>query len=45
MATKVRPPFSTAVVEVDDEVVERYEKAGWVKVEKPKPARPAKNDK
>ncbi|MBM7847466.1 hypothetical protein JOE65_000694 [Arthrobacter roseus] len=35
---KLKAPNSTAVVDVPDELVGRYEAAGWVAVKEPKPA-------
>lgn len=49
MGVKVNPPSSSAVVEIPEELVERYTQQGWtlveVKSEPKKPARPAKSDK
>ncbi|MFJ4997114.1 hypothetical protein ACIP5T_03110 [Microbacterium sp. NPDC088619] len=40
--TALNLPDSTATVDVPEELVERYEKAGWMRVEKPKPKTTAK---
>lgn len=34
--TRLNLPHSTATVDVPEELVERYEQAGWVQGEKPK---------
>lgn len=34
--TALNTPNSTATVDVPEELVERYEQAGWTRVEKPK---------
>lgn len=39
----LNPPLSTAVVDVADELVERYEEAGWTKVQAAKPKRSTKS--
>lgn len=35
--TVLNAPDSTATIDLPEELVERYEQAGWTKVEKPKP--------
>lgn len=43
MSVKVNPPVSAAVVEIPDELVEKYEAQGWTVVKEPvKPRRSEK---
>ena len=39
-----KAPFGAAVVSLSGELAERYEAAGWTKVEQPKPRKRAKAD-
>lgn len=42
---RLNPPQSTAVVDVPDELVDRYLEAGYTKVDEPKKAAAKKADK